>query len=68
MQAYEAPVGSGTSLYDAIYLAINGSPSVFPGLAKEPTDRRRVIVISDGDDNSSRVSLTETLELAQRSP
>ena len=59
--------GGGTSLYDAVYLAINGAPSVFPGLAKEPTDRRRVlIVISDGDDNSSRVSLTETLELAQR--
>jgi len=59
--------GGGTSLYDAVYLAINGSPSVFPGLAKELTDRRRVIIlISDGDDNSSRVSLTETLELAQR--
>src|SRR5262245_8987156 len=25
--------GGGTSLYDAVYLAINGSPSVFPGLA-----------------------------------
>src|SRR5262249_3287581 len=59
--------GGGTSLYDAVYLAINGSPSVFPGLAKEPTDRRRVmILITDGDDNSSRISLTETLELAQR--
>jgi len=59
--------GGGTSLYDAVYLAISGSPGVFTGLAKEPTDRRRVLIlISDGDDNSSRMSLTETLELAQR--
>jgi len=53
--------GGGTSLYDAVYLAINER------LAKEPDDRRKVIIlISDGDDNSSRVSLTETLEVAQR--
>ena len=53
--------GGGTSLYDAVFLAINER------LAKESDDRRRVmILISDGDDNSSRVSLTETLEVAQR--
>jgi len=53
--------GGGTSLYDAVYLAINER------LSKEPDDRRKVIIlISDGDDNSSRVSLTETLEMAQR--
>jgi VWFA-related protein len=58
--------GGGTSLYDAVYLAISGGGD-FPGLAKEPDDRRKVLIlISDGDDNSSRVSLTETLELAQR--
>ncbi len=53
--------GGGTSLYDAVYLAINER------LAKEDETRRKVLIlISDGDDNSSRVSLTETLEAAQR--
>lgn len=51
--------GGGTSLYDAIYLAVNEKLSKQPG-------RRVLILISDGDDNSSRVSLTETLELAQK--
>jgi len=53
--------GGGTSLFDAVYLAINER------LAKEPDNRRKVIIlISDGDDNSSRISQTETLEMAQR--
>ena len=51
--------GGGTSLYDAIYVAVNEKLSNEEG-------RRIVIVISDGDDNSSRVSLTETLEAAQK--
>jgi Ca-activated chloride channel homolog len=53
--------GGGTSLYDAIYLAINEK------LAKSGESGRRVLIlISDGDDNSSRYSMTETLEIAQR--
>jgi VWFA-related protein len=51
--------GGGTSLYDAIYLAINQKLANQEG-------RRVVILITDGDDNSSRVSLTETLEAAQK--
>jgi Ca-activated chloride channel family protein len=51
--------GGGTALYDAVYLAVNKK------LANE-SGRRIVILITDGDDNSSRVSLTETLEAAQR--
>jgi VWFA-related protein len=51
--------GGGTALYDAVYLAVNQKLSGQDG-------RRVVILISDGDDNSSRVSLTETLEAAQR--
>ena len=51
--------GGGTSLYDAIYLAVNQKLAGQEG-------RRIVILITDGDDNSSRVSLTETLEAAQR--
>jgi len=51
--------GGGTSLYDAIYLAVNEKLSGQEG-------RRIVILITDGDDNSSRVSMTETLEAAQK--
>ncbi len=51
--------GGGTSLYDAIYLAINQKLTNQDG-------RRIVILITDGDDNSSRVSMTETLEAAQK--
>ena len=51
--------GGGTSLYDAIYLAVTQKLAGQDG-------RRIVILITDGDDNSSRVSLTETLEAAQR--
>src|SRR6185295_3951767 len=51
--------GGGTSLYDAIYLAVNEKLT-------GQTGRRVVILITDGDDNSSRVSLTETLEAAQK--
>jgi VWFA-related protein len=53
--------GGGTSLFDAVYLAVSER------LAKEADNRRKVIIlISDGDDNSSRISQTETLEIAQR--
>src|SRR2546423_55895 len=51
--------GGGTSLYDAIYLAVTQKLSGKQG-------RRVVILITDGDDNSSRISLTETLEAAQK--
>lgn len=52
--------GGGTSLYDAIYLSISER------MVTQPEGRRVIIVISDGDDNSSRYSMTETLEVAQR--
>ena len=51
--------GGGTSLYDAIYLAVTQKLAGQEG-------RRIAILITDGDDNSSRVSLTETLEAAQQ--
>src|SRR3989454_2680250 len=51
--------GGGTSLYDAIYLSVTQKLSGQQG-------RRVVILITDGDDNSSRVSLTETLEASQK--
>jgi Ca-activated chloride channel family protein len=53
--------GGGTSLHDAVYLAINEK------LSRESDQRRKVLIlISDGDDNSSRPSMTATLDLAQR--
>jgi Ca-activated chloride channel homolog len=51
--------GGGTALYDALYLAATQKLAGQAG-------RRVIILISDGDDNSSRTSMTETLEAAQR--
>lgn len=51
--------GGGTSLYDAIYLAIGEKVATKSG-------RKVLIVISDGDDNASKISMTETLEMAQK--
>ena len=51
--------GGGTSLYDALFLAVTKQLAGQQG-------RRVVILITDGDDNASRMSLTETLEAAQK--
>jgi Ca-activated chloride channel homolog len=51
--------GGGTSLYDAIHLAASEK-------LRGQTGRRIMVVISDGDDNSSRLSMTEVLESVQR--
>ena len=51
--------GGGTALHDAVYLAVNEK------LSKE-AGRKLIILITDGDDNSSRLSLTEALEVAQK--
>lgn len=53
--------GGGTAVYDAIF------GSVQQKLAREEGERRRLLIlISDGDDTSSKKSLTEALEMAQR--
>ncbi len=55
--------GGGSSLYDAIYLACTKRSLV----AGEPIDPRRVVVvIGDGNDNSSKETLDQIIELAQR--
>ena len=51
--------GGATALYDAIYLAAREKLTAQSG-------RRIIVVISDGDDTSSRLSMTEALEMAQR--
>ncbi len=59
--------GGGTSLYDAVYAAsehlLKDSP-LPAGL--NPDVRRVLVVISDGDDNSSSHSRGEAVEMAQR--
>jgi Ca-activated chloride channel family protein len=55
--------GGGTALYDAVYYACRDK------LAKAPVKgpvRRAIILLSDGDDNQSRVTREEAIEMAQR--
>jgi VWFA-related protein len=55
--------GGGTAMYDAIYYACRDK------LMKARTTgpvRRAIILVSDGEDNQSRVTFTETIEMAQR--
>lgn len=59
--------GGGTALYDAVYAAsthlLNNSPTP-PGPNSDV--RRVLVVISDGDDNSSTHSRGESVEMSQR--
>lgn len=52
--------GGGTQLYDAIYLASNE-------VIKKQEGRKALVVLSDGVDSGSKVSLTSAIEAAQRS-
>lgn len=56
--------GGGTAMYDAIYYACRDK------LMKEDkgviATRRAIILLSDGEDNQSRVSREEAIEMAQR--
>jgi VWFA-related protein len=55
--------GGGVALYDAIYKACTTRHLV----QGEPYDPRRVLIIlGDGNDNASKKSLEEVLEIAQR--
>lgn len=51
--------GAGATLYDAIYLASTE-------LMKKQPDRKALIVLTDGVDRGSKVSLFSTIEAAQR--
>ena len=51
--------GGGTSLYDAVLLASDE-------LMKKQTGRKALILLTDGVDNGSKVSLTTAIESAQR--
>jgi VWFA-related protein len=52
--------GAGTQLYDAIFLASDE-------LMKKQQGRKAVVVLSDGVDHGSKVSLDHAIEAAQRS-
>jgi len=55
--------GGGTALYDAVYYAARDK------LMKAPQAgavRRAIVLLSDGDDNQSRVTRDEAIEMAQR--
>ena len=55
--------GGGTSLYDAIFYACRDKLS-----ADQPRHkfRRAMVILSDGDDNQSRVTRDQALEMAQK--
>jgi len=55
--------GGGAALYDAIYMACTNR-ALIKGEPFEP--RRVLIVVGDGNDNSSKKTLQEALEVAQR--
>ena len=53
--------GGGTLLYDAIYLASGDD------LMKKQKGRKALLVLTDGVDRGSKVSISEAIEAAQRS-
>ncbi len=55
--------GGGTALFDAIYEAAKNKLAT--ARAKVPT-RRAIILLSDGEDNQSRVTREQAIEMAQR--
>ena len=55
--------GGGTALYDAVYRACKEKLMAH---ADRTTVRRAIILVSDGDDNQSRVTREEAIEMAER--
>ena len=57
--------GGGTALYDAVFYSCRDK-LIKQGLKDKDTVRRALIVLSDGDDNQSRVTREEAVEMCQR--
>lgn len=55
--------GGGTALFDAIYFACRDK---LLNVATTGPTRRAIIVLSDGEDNQSRVTREEAIDMAQR--
>jgi len=60
---HELRPGGGTALFDALYFACRDKLLKAP---KGTPVRRAIILLSDGDDNSSHVTREEAIEMAQR--
>jgi Ca-activated chloride channel family protein len=58
--------GGSTSMYNAIYIALNEMKKV-KAQSTEEIRRRAIVVLSDGEDTSSLLPFEEVLELAKRS-
>jgi VWFA-related protein len=56
--------GGGTALFDAVYTACK-TKLLDVSRGQEPV-RRAIVLISDGDDNQSRVHLDEAIKMCQR--
>ena len=56
--------GGGTAMYDAIYYACRDKLMAYD--KGTTATRRAIILLSDGEDNQSRVSREEALEMAQK--
>lgn len=55
--------GGGTALYDALYFACRDK--MLKQQSQEAT-RRAIILVSDGEDNQSRITRDQAIEMAQR--
>jgi Ca-activated chloride channel family protein len=62
-----ARAGGSTALYNAVYIGLKELGRIKERGGAEEVRRRGLIVLSDGEDTSSLVSLEEVLELASRS-
>ena len=60
---YSLKAGGGTALYDAVYLACKEK---LLHTGDEAPVRRAIILLSDGEDNQSQVSLGTAIQMAQR--
>jgi len=55
--------GGGTAMYDALYFACRDK---LLKATQKATNRRAIILLSDGEDNQSHVTREEAIEMAQR--
>ncbi|HTV00597.1 MAG TPA: VWA domain-containing protein [Luteitalea sp.] len=58
--------GGSTSLYNAVYVALNEFKKIRAANAQNEVRRQAIVVLSDGEDTSSLVPFEEVLELAKR--
>lgn len=59
--------GGSTSLYNAVYIALNEFKKIRAANNQQEVRRQAIVVLSDGEDTSSLVAFEEVLELAKRS-